>query len=103
MSQIKNMVHVVLVEENLGGYVARARFVDGGQGLAKAVTPEEALVNAVNLAVLDKKFLEENTDPIVAMAEGLSPGALRHVSDVFYRLAEEAKEKQNAVPVPVTS
>lgn len=103
MSQIKNMVHVVVIEEQGGGYVARVRFTDGGQGLAKDVTPEGALVNATNLAVLDKKFLEENTDPIVAMAEGLSPGALRHVSDVFYRLAEEAKEKQNAVPVPDAS
>lgn len=103
MSQNKNMVHVVLIEENLGGYAARVRFVDGGQGLAKDVTPEGALMNAMSLAVLDKKYLSENTDPIVAMAEGLSPGALRHVSDVFYRLAEEAKEKQNGVPVPVTS
>lgn len=100
---VSNKVSVIVLESRLGGFDARVTFKDGGVGQARAATQEEALVNALNLAVLDRKFLEENTEHIVALAEGLSPGALRHVSDVYYRLADEAKEKQNAVPVPVTN
>lgn len=100
---VSNKVSVIVLESPLGGFDARVTFKDGGTGQSRAATQEEALVNALNLAVLDRKFLEENTEHIVALAEGLSPGALRHVSDVYYRLADEAKEKQNAVPVPVTS
>lgn len=100
---VSNKVSVIVLESPLGGFDARVMFKDGGVGQARAETQEEALVNALNLAVLDRKFLEENTEHIVALAEGLSPGALRHVSDVYYRLADEAREKQNAVPVPNAS
>lgn len=103
MSSLQNLVNVIVLERPTGGFDARVTFKDGGGGQSYADTPELALVNATNMAVLDRKYLDDSTAHILALAEGLSPGALRHVSDYFYRLADEARTKQNAVPVPQSS
>lgn len=96
----QNLVSVVVLPDNNGGFNAKVTFKDGGTGISTGETMENALVSAVNQAVLDRKYLEDHTAHILALAEGLSPGALRHVSDHYYRLADEARSRQN-VPLPV--
>lgn len=102
MSRIENMVNVVVLANPNGGYDARVTFVDGGVGQATDLTPEKAMAAATSLAILDRQHLADKTDHILALSAGLSPGALRHVSNHYYRLASEAQEKlKNGVHLPV--
>lgn len=99
-NRVENLVSVAVFHNPNGGFTAKVTFNDGGGGQSTKETIEEALSSAVEMAVLDRKYLEEKTDHIVALAEGLSPAALRHVSDCYYRLADQAKENARVVSLP---